>query len=188
MNLNLLSKNNTGIITTLILVILLSQSRFFDFLTETHLGRMILLALLILITYTNKIFGLLSVLFIICAFNLNDMNFYNYEGFTFQNMMEQTDSTKEKDLTKAIEKFKTEYDSKKIDLVTPNIDSSQITAITSSSISNNAREGFCMSDRELNILRGKQSNAVQVFSKSREQNDEIEPSDKSVFTSSYAFF
>ena len=85
MALNQLSKNNIGIITTLILVVLLSQSRFFDFLTETHLGRMILLAFIILITYTNKIFGLLSVLFIICAFKLNDISLYNYEGFTFQN-------------------------------------------------------------------------------------------------------
>ena len=194
MALNLISKNNIGIITTLILVMLLSESRFFDFLTETHLGRMILLALIILITYTNKIFGLLAVLFIICAFKLNDINLYNYEGFTFQNMNEekvstkQINLTKEKDLTKAIDSFKTEYDSKKINLITPNVDSSQITTITSSSISSNAREGFCMSDKELNILRGKQSNALHVSSKSRQQNDAIEAADNSVFSSGFSLF
>jgi hypothetical protein len=188
MGLNLLSKNNIGIVATLILVMLLSQSRFFDFLTETPLGRIILLALTILITYTNKIFGLLAVLFIICAFKVNDVNTYSYEGFTFQNMSDEKELTKEKDLTKAIDSLKTEYDSKKIDLFTPNMDSSQITTITSSSVTSNAREGFCMSDKELNILRGKQSNAVQVFSKSREQSDEVEPTDKSVFTSDFALF
>jgi hypothetical protein len=194
MGLNLLSKNNIGIVATLILVMLLSQSRFFDFLTETPLGRMILLAITILITYTNKTFGLLAVLFIICAFKVNDVSLYNYEGFTFQNMSDEKDltkekdSTKEKDLAKAIDSLKTEYDSKKIQLITPNFDSSHIATITSSSVSSNAREGFCMSDRELNILRGKQSNAVHVFSKSREQNNEIEPTDKSVFTSNYALF
>ena len=194
MGLNLLSKNNIGIVASLILVMLLSQSRFFDFLTETPLGRIILLALTILITYTNKIFGLLAVLFIICAFKVNDVNLYSYEGFTFQNMSDEKDLTKEKgltkekDLTKAIDSLKTEYDSKKIDLFTPNMDSSQIATITSSSLTSNAREGFCMSDKELNILRGKQSNAVQVFSKSREQSDKVEPTDKSVFTSDFALF
>lgn len=188
MGLNLLSKNNIGIVATLILVMLLSQSRFFDFLTETSLGRTFLLALTILITYTNKIFGLLAVLFIICAFKVNDVNLYSYEGFTFQNMSDEKVSTKEKDLAKAIDSLKTDYGSKKIDLFTPNIVSSQIATITSSSLSTNAREGFCMSDKELNILRGKQSNSVQVFSKSREQSDEIEPTDKSVFTSDFAFF
>lgn len=188
MGLNLLSKNNIGIVATLILVMLLSQSRFFDFLTETPLGRIILLALTILITYTNKIFGLLAVLFIICAFKVNDVNLYSYEGFTFQNMSDEKVSTKEKDLAKAIDTLKTDYGSKKIDFFTPNIVSSQIATITSSSLLTNAREGFCMSDKELNILRGKQSNSVQVFSKSREQNDEIDPTDKSVFTSNYSFF
>ena len=50
------------------------------------------------------------------------------------------------------------------------------------------REGFCMSDRELNILRGKQSSTVPVFNKSREQINEVDPTDKSVFSDSYASF
>jgi hypothetical protein len=191
MGLKLLSKNNMGLVATLILLILLSQSRFFDFLTETPLGRMILLAFIILITYTNKIFGLLAVLFIICAFKKNDFGFvqnYNYEGFNVENMMEEEDLTKGTDSTKEKEKLKIEYDSNKMDLVEPKVDSSQIATITSSSVSSNAREGFCMSDRELNILRGKQSNTVHVFNKSREQNNEIEAADKSVFSSDYALF
>ena len=81
----LVSKNNMGIVMTLILVILLSQSKFLNFLIDTHLGRIVLLSFVILIAYTNKILGLVAVLFVIIGFNNNHMNMvhsYNYyEGF-----------------------------------------------------------------------------------------------------------
>ena len=186
MDLKLVSKNNMGIVATLILVILLSQSRCFDFLTETPLGRIVLLGLTIFITYTNKIFGLLAVLFIIIAFNLNDVNVvqsYNfYEGFDGSgNVMDDGNdikkNSKENDVKKSTSTVKDKID-----------DSSQTTTTTSSSVSSDAREGFCMCDRELNILRGKQSNAIPVFNKSREQEFEVDPSDKSFFSSDYALF
>jgi hypothetical protein len=175
MALKLISKNNIGIISTLFLVMLLSQSRCFDFLTETPLGRLFLLAMTIFICYTNKIFGLLAVIFIIIAFNLNDSNVvqsYNfYEGF------------KEGDKGDIKTEKKTEESSKKA-----KSDVSETATTTSSSVSGNAREGFCMPDRELNILRGKQSNAIPVFNKSREQSNEVDPTDKSAFSSDYAPF
>jgi hypothetical protein len=49
-------------------------------------------------------------------------------------------------------------------------------------------EGFCMSDRETNMLKGKPSNAIPVFNTSRDQSDYVSPSDKSVFTGSYSSF
>jgi len=178
MDLKLVSKNNMGIVATLILVILLSQSRFFDFLTETPLGRMTMLALIILIAYTNKMLGLVAVLFIIIAFNQSDMSIvqsYNfYEGFDVSG--------------NAVDDKKAKAQSVKDDLATKREtikDNIQTATTTSSS---NAREGFCMSDRELNMLRGKQSSAVPVFNKSREQNEEVDPTDKSVFSNSYASF
>jgi hypothetical protein len=177
MALKLISKNNIGIISTLFLVMLLSQSRCFDFLTETPLGRLFLLAITIFICYTNKIFGLLAVIFIIIAFNVNDSNVvqsYNfYEGFKEGNKPEE----------KIEEANKTEETSKKA-----KTDMSETATTTSSSVSGNAREGFCMPDRELNILRGKQSNAIPVFNKSREQISEVDPTDKSAFSSDYAPF
>jgi len=48
MDFNFVSKNNMGIVITLVLVILLSQSKFFYFLTETYLGKMFILCLIIL--------------------------------------------------------------------------------------------------------------------------------------------
>jgi hypothetical protein len=48
------------------------------------------------------------------------------------------------------------------------------------------REGFNTVDREGTILRGKRSNEVPVFSNARNQPDNVEASDKSVFSGSYA--
>ena len=195
MDIKLVSKNNMGIVITLILVILLSQSRFFDFLTDTPSGRIILLALIVLIAYTNKILGLLAVLFVIIAFNQNDISVvqsYNfYEGFDgsgnstiMKDKLTQDKLTQDK-LTQ--DKAKEDILKKKMPVLNTDGNSSQTTA-TSSKESFGGREGFCMSDRELNILRGKQSSTVPVFNKSREQINEVDPTDKSVFSDSYASF
>ena len=69
MDFKLVSKNNLGAVATLFLVILLSHSRFFDFLIDTALGRTILILFILGISYTNKILGVVAVLFIIISFN-----------------------------------------------------------------------------------------------------------------------
>ena len=43
MDFNFVSKNNIGAVSTLVLIIILSQSRFFDFLIDTALGRAVLI-------------------------------------------------------------------------------------------------------------------------------------------------
>ena len=60
MNLKLISKNNMGIVATLILVILLSQSRLFNFLIDTALGRAVLILFILVISYTNKVNSVLD--------------------------------------------------------------------------------------------------------------------------------
>jgi hypothetical protein len=55
MDFKLVSKNNMGVVATLLLVILLSQSRFLNFLIETALGRTVLILFILGISYTNKI-------------------------------------------------------------------------------------------------------------------------------------
>lgn len=185
MALKLVNKNNMGIVLTLILVVLLSQSKFFDFLTETHLGRIVLLAFIIFISYTSKFLGLFAVLFIIIGFNMNEYNTvysYNYfEGFDISgNKIDISD-------------HKIDISGNTID-ISGNLLKSKINSIahmvnsSSSASTTNGQEGFCMPDRELNILRGKQSNTIPVYNKSREQNDYVDPSDKSVFSSDYALF
>jgi len=194
MDFKLVSKNNMGVVMTLILVILLSQSRFFDFLIDTALGRMVLLVFIIFIAYTNKILGLVAVLFVIIAFNNNDMNMvhsYNYyEGFDVSgNSVDASGNALRGTIQNAI---KTKLQSAQQDMSGNMMNSSTTATTTSSSISGTesfkGREGFCMTDRESNMLRGKQSNAVPVFNNLREQSDDVSPSDKSVFTSDYASF
>jgi uncharacterized low-complexity protein len=165
-----------GAVVTLILVILLSQSRFFDFLTETALGRMLILALIVFISYTSKILGLFAVLAIIIAFNQ-----YNIEGFDISKDKSKEDKSKEDKSTKDKSKEdKSKEDKSKEDKSTK--DKSKDIYVTG------GREGFCMSDRETNILRGKQSNAIPVFNNIRDQDDNVNPSDNLAFSSSHSLF
>ena len=60
--------NLVGCVLCMILVILASQSRAFDFFIESNLGRMSLVALVLTICYTSKVFGVASVLFLFLAF------------------------------------------------------------------------------------------------------------------------
>jgi hypothetical protein len=193
MNFKLVSKNNMGVFITLILVILLSQSRFFDFLINTPLGRIVLLALVIFVAYTNKILGLIAVLFVIIAFN-NDINTvygYNlYEGFDGSG--NQIANTIMQDKLSILQSKEDILKNKISAIQQKTADSSTTATTTSSSASGtesfNGREGFCMTDRESNMLRGKQSNTVPVFNNLREQSDDVSPSDKSVFSGDYASF
>ena len=79
MNFNLVSKNNIGAVVALLLVILLSQSKVFNFLLVTVLGRTVLVLLILILAYVNKILGVVGVLLIIIAFNQSDLAYL--EGF-----------------------------------------------------------------------------------------------------------
>lgn len=176
MDFKIVSKNNTGVFMTLILVVLLSQSRFFDFLIDTPLGRMILLAFVILIAYTNKILGLVAVLFIIIASNQNNMNMvysYNYyEGFDISGNSDVSGNLLNGTIKNNIQS-KLQGAQKTI-------------TTTSTSESFKGREGFCMTDRESTMLRGKQSSSIPVINNLREQSDDVSPSDKSIFAGDFA--
>ena len=80
MKFQLVSKNNVGASLTLLLIILLSQSNSLNFFINTYLGRTLLIALLLVVSYCNKILGVVFVLLIIIAFNTS--NFGLYEGLT----------------------------------------------------------------------------------------------------------
>jgi len=209
-------KLNVSILASLILVILLCQFQHFVFLTNTMFGRLILTSIVILITYFNKMLGLLSVLAIIIAYNINELNVvqsYNYyEGFentdsststtdlTTTNNTDlasndvnidvddttTTDGSNNKIMSSILE------DKVKILKAKEDILKNEITALNKiqqkqAEKQATSQEGFCMSDKELNILRGKQSNSVPVFNKYRQQNN-IEPSDNSLFSSFSSFY
>ena len=165
MALKFVGKHTMGIVAMLILAMLLSQSRMFDFLTDTSLGRIVLVAFVVSISCAHRMLGLLAVLCVIVAFNYNDAGLVHsytfYEGFEAPKTKDEP-----KDVKKAV-----------VPIVPP---------VSKPTVSAQAREGFCMSDRELNMLRGKQSNTVAVFNKSREQSDGVDPTDTSSFASAFA--
>jgi len=75
MDFNLISKNNIGIVGTLLLAIFLSQHRTMDFMFRTALGRLSLIVLILAMSYTNKILGVVGVLFVVIIFCSSGMNF-----------------------------------------------------------------------------------------------------------------
>jgi len=162
MDFNLVSKNNVGAVATLFLVILLSQARFFDFLIDTALGRAILILFILGISYTNKILGVVAVLFIIIAFNNSDIGYL--EGFTDS---PNTNQKKDDDVNEKVdEKVEEKVDEKKSE--------------------SKGIEGFNITEKEQQMLRGKRSNEVPVYPNARNQDDDVEPSDKSVFVGNYS--
>jgi hypothetical protein len=177
----LVSKNNMGIVATLILVVLLSQSRFFNFLIDSALGRAILILFILVISCVNKILGVVSVLFIIIMFNQSGMGYI--EGFTGTSV---NPAVKQDNLNENLLKLNK--------LKSQNLNSKSDTTTTTSSaattnLSNNTttgREGFNTIDRESTILRGKRSNEVSVLNSARNQSEDVEPTEMSVFKNTYS--
>jgi len=151
MNFNLGSKNNMGAIATVILIILLS-----NFLIDTALGRVFLVAFILAISCINKILGVIIVLFIMIMFNQSSIGYM--EGFTADQ-----NPYNEPNLPNVAPEDKKKEEKPK------------------------GKEGFNMIDREGTILKGKRSNEVPVFANARNQDD-VEPTDKSVFSDSYSSF
>jgi hypothetical protein len=159
-----LIKKNIGYIITIVLFLLLTSFKIFQFLTNSILGRLLLISLVAFIACCNKFLGLVAVLAIIIAFNYNELRVvqpYNYyEGFE--------SGTKEEDKKKANDAA--------TKIIKTNTTPTKTTTHT-------AREGFCMSDRERNIQKGKQSNSIPVSIHARgNRTDNVSPSDKSVFS------
>lgn len=198
MSFKLISKNNIGIVSVIILAILLSQSKLFDHLTETIFGRIILIAFILLISCTHNFLGLLAVLIVIIAFNHhyeNNMVYgYNYyEGFDVSGNVSTDPSGNLSKLTAEqtakVQELRDKLTAEKqllTDISGNNSSTTTSSSTTSSTESFTGREGFCMSDIETNMLKGKKSNSIPVFSNSREQSDDVSPSDKSTFSSGYA--
>lgn len=179
MNFKLVSKHNMGAVATLLLVILLSQSKVFNFLIDTALGRALLILFILGISYTNKILGVVAVLLIIIMFNHSSIGLM--EGFTAADNLQQ--NSKAEKAEKAEKAVKAEKAEKAVKA------EKAIKAVKAEKETFVGREGFNIIDREGTMLRGKRSSEVPVFSSARKQNDDdVEPTDKSAFNSEYASF
>lgn len=178
MDVKFVSKTNIGAVATLILVVILSQSRFFDFLIDSALGRAILVSFVIFIGYAHKILGVVAVLLIIIAFNQSNLGIF--EGFRSKPTRDTTNKT-DKNNMEMSDGVTTSLSSAAAVPVTTSDAVPVSTANTTSSGETfvGGREGFNITEREGAMLRGKRSNDVPVFSTARSQPDTVEPSDMS---------
>jgi hypothetical protein len=174
MNFKPLSKNSIGVVSALLLVVLLSQSKFFDFLFETALGRSILILFILIIAYSNKILGVVAVLFIIIMFNNSNLGLM--EGFT---------NSSTTDMSGNIDISGNSITGQKGNTLTFNNNSATITdasgqsaTLGSGQIANQikakastAKEGFDLIGTENYIKRGKQSNTIPVNTHMKDSNN-----------------
>ena len=160
MEFNIVSKNNIGVVTALLLVILLSQSQFFNFLLDSALGRAILILFILFISYTNKILGVVSVLFIIIMFNSSDIGYT--EGFVPN--LSSTNSVN-KDINSTTPVTATP--------VTATPTAAPVTATKKSQDTTGGAEGSNLIESDRTIKLGKKSNEISTQKSTNTEN--IEP-------------
>jgi cytoskeletal protein RodZ len=203
MNFNLVSKNNMGYASALLLVVLLSQSKVFNFLIDTTLGRSILLLFILFIAYTNKILGVVAVLFVIIIFNNSDIGYL--ESFTDSmdasgntavgsgelaqkiqdkknSMASTTSSTTPATTTTNTPSTTTTTTPSTTTTSTPTTTDTTTTTATSSAI---AIEGFDIVGKERSIQKGNQSNQIPVNDFMRVSPD-VSPYEGGSFSESFS--
>jgi len=177
---NLINKNVVTAFITLACIIILSNHHYFNFCINTPLGRLVLILFILGITSINAIFGIVLVFFII-IFNQN--NFIYTEGFTdSSNNLVNNIQNKKNEVIQTIQ-------NKMANQTATTTSSSASTTpppVTTTTETFGGREGFQMIDRESVMLKGKRSNEIPVFSNARNQQDNVEPTDKSIFMNDYA--
>jgi hypothetical protein len=136
MEVKFISKNKVGYFAALFLVVLLSQSRVFNFLIDTFLGRSLLILFILLIAYTNQILGTVVVFIIIIIFSGTNIGYL--EGFGTDASGNGLEEPSEKD------KKQSPLDNTESNATIP------------------ATEGFDISSKERYIQNGKQSNQIPV--------------------------
>lgn len=211
MNFKLLSKNNLGIVIVLILVILFSAPNMFNFLLNNTLGRVILILILLVLSYINKILGVVTLLLIIIIYNNSDIAYY--EGFTPSN---PTEAANQQEREARRQQIKTNVTSNleansadstttppPTTTTTPQPTTATIppptttTPVMSGSVQSavqNAKanmststEGFDVLGKERTLQKGKQSNSIPVNG-SMNASTNVSPYEGSSFSESFASY
>jgi hypothetical protein len=158
MGFKMINNSTLSAAISLLFVVLLTQSRFFNFLLDTAWGRLVLITFIIIISFLNKILGVVSVLFVIIMFNQSDIAVF--EGFTsdasgnMKNNISDASGNMKNNISDASGNVMMK---KKISDASGNVPN----AVKKAKITN-AQEGFDMIGTENNIKRGKQSNSINV--------------------------
>lgn len=181
MDFKLVSKNNLGAVTALILVIILSQSRFFNFLLDTALGRAILILFVLFISYTNKILGVVSVLFIIIMFNTSNVGYM--EGFdathtptmnssTMNNSKMNTPTMNNSKMNNSKMNNSTMNNSTMNNFTKPESRENFDTPSSSNSTTSTGAEGHNLNGLEDTMKKGVKSNSIPVTKSESKENFE----------------
>ena len=213
MDFKLVDKKNMGVVALLLLVIILSQSRFFNFLIDTPLGRALLIAFIIFICCCHKIMGVIAVLLIIIMFNRSQIGML--EGFdSGQINTEQIKSDLQAKIQAKMDACGNDTSTSASApasatttpatttpaTTTPATTTTSTTAPAPSTTTTSpnlaslqsklaqAKEGFDLIGTESTLKSGKQSNSISVNNKAR-SSENVLPSDENIFsTSSYSKF
>jgi hypothetical protein len=184
-------KNYTGVVLILLLVLIFSQVKTFNFFINTYLGRILLIIVLLVASYCNKIFGVVIVFLIIIFFN--NMSFT--EGMT-NNEESQPNSSKENtnhqpNISEGIDK-NTKNDEPIVENIVNQVDSSinnDISANTEDFDKNKKSiEGFDIIGTENSIQKGKQSNSIHVNQDIRTIKNISGTDTSSLFNNNYSNF
>lgn len=182
-------KNMAGAIFLLGLL-LVTHSRIFDILINNYLGRLILIALIVAISYANKILGIVAVLFMVVAFNNMEYRYNFMEGFD-GDMSGNKLSQEQMDeiAAKVEERIQTKQDEKAaMDASLNEMEGSETIDVTTerrTRRTTGGMEGFNMIGMENEMKRGKNSNTIPIDPHVRE-TDNVAPSMGSSFGSTFA--
>jgi hypothetical protein len=205
----LTSKNTIGVCISLLLVILLTQAKTFNFLLNTALGRFCLILFILVAAYINNILGIVLVLFIIIIVNQSNSHYLydDYiEGFSsdasnnesFTGSSGGTVDVSNGDVTctdmsscnQIIQKLSSENTNLRNQIkqnntkTTPSTEPSDSSETTTESFTSSI-EGFHILDREDSILKGKKSNEIPIFSNARSQTNYVSPINNDIFYNNY---
>ena len=197
MNFKLVDKKNMGVVALLLLVIILSQSRFFNFLIDTALGRAFLIAFIIFISCCHKIMGIVGVLLIIIMFN--GSSFGILEGFDAGEIKAQvqakidacgndtststtsTTSTTPSTTTSTTDACGNDTSTSSTSTTTSTTPPPNLATLQSKAEA--AKEGFDLIGTESRLKSGKQSNSISVNHKTR-NSENVLPSEENIFSNS----
>ena len=192
MDSKLLSKTNMGGLATIILVILLCQARFFNFMVGTTLGRAVLVFLVLGITCVHHILGVIAVLAIIVIYNQSNVDYM--EGFaTVSPGAKKPSDDKSMGVASAMPATMPATmpaaKSGTMPVAAKPVDAKPVDAKpTVADKKPVAREGFNLIDRERVMQKGKRASDLIGVADTRQQSDAVEPNDPSCFADQAAQF